>query len=215
MSERFSRSGLIGELSAEFAGTMILILFGCGVVAQVVAGGALTTPPGSLGNHRQHLLGVGHRRHHGCLRRGTAERRASTNPAVTLALAAFKGFPWSKVAPYALAQTAGAFSGGPPRAVELHRGTGEGRPRAHPQDAVRVLHAPRQRQHEPAGLRVGRVSRPGHGHRHPAAVDPGHHGPARHRPAPGAPVPVHHRPGRRGHRHGLGHQRGLRDQPGT
>lgn len=34
---------------------------------------------------------------------------AHLNPAVTLALAAFKGFPWKHVAPYALAQTAGAF----------------------------------------------------------------------------------------------------------
>lgn len=47
MKERLKAHGLVGELSAEFAGTMILILFGCGVVAQVVAGGALTDPAGA------------------------------------------------------------------------------------------------------------------------------------------------------------------------
>ncbi|MDT7608307.1 MAG: glycerol uptake facilitator protein, partial [Pseudonocardiales bacterium] len=38
MTERLRAKGLLGELLAEFAGTMILILFGVGVVAQVVAG---------------------------------------------------------------------------------------------------------------------------------------------------------------------------------
>jgi glycerol uptake facilitator protein len=74
----------------------------------VVAGGALTTPPGGLGNHDSISwawgLGV-------TLGVYVAARLsgAHLNPAVTVALAAFKGFPWSKVAPYALAQTAGAF----------------------------------------------------------------------------------------------------------
>ncbi len=108
MAERLKRLGLIGELSAEFAGTMILILFGAGVVAQVVAGGALTTPPGGLGNHDSiaWAWGIG-------VTMGVyvAARLsgAHLNPAVTVTLAAFKGFPWSKVAPYAVAQTLGAF----------------------------------------------------------------------------------------------------------
>ncbi|MER6144018.1 MIP/aquaporin family protein [Streptomyces sparsogenes] len=94
------RTGLIGELSAEFAGTMVLILFGCGVVAQVVAGG--------LGNHDSIAwawgLGVTFGVYVAARLSG-----AHINPAVTLSLAAFKGFPWAKVVPYTLAQTAGAF----------------------------------------------------------------------------------------------------------
>lgn len=102
MASFFKDRGLWAELSAEFAGTMILILFGVGVVAQVVGGG-----PG-LGDHDSIAwawgLGV-------VLGVYTAARisGAHINPAVTLALAIFKGFPWFKVAPYMLAQTAGAF----------------------------------------------------------------------------------------------------------
>jgi glycerol uptake facilitator protein len=95
-------------MSAEFAGTMILILFGCGVVAQVVAGGALTDPPGGLGNHDSISWAWGLAVTLGVY---VAARLsgAHLNPAVTVALAVFKGFSWRKVAPYVLAQTAGAF----------------------------------------------------------------------------------------------------------
>lgn len=105
----FMSSGLLGELSAEFAGTLILILFGVGVVAQVVAGGALTTPPGGLGAHDSIAwawgLGV-------TLGVYVAARLsgAHINPAVTFALAIFKGFPWRKVLPYWIAQFLGAFA---------------------------------------------------------------------------------------------------------
>lgn len=108
MAERLKRHGLIGEVSAEFAGTMILILFGCGVVAQVAAGGALTDPAGGLGDHDSIAWAWGFGVTLGVY---VAARLsgAHLNPAVTLALATFKGFPWRKVLPYALAQTAGAF----------------------------------------------------------------------------------------------------------
>jgi glycerol uptake facilitator protein len=100
LADRVRAKGLVGELAAEFAGTFILLLFGLGVVAQVVAGG--------IGNHDSIawawgfgvLLGV-----------YTAAKitGAHLNPAVTVALAAFGGFSWRKVLPYSLAQLAGAF----------------------------------------------------------------------------------------------------------
>jgi len=93
----------LGELSAEFFGTMILIFFGVGVVAQVV-----TAPDGSLGDHDSISWGWGIGVTLGVY---VAARLsgAHINPAVTIALAAFKGFPWRKVGPYSLAQFLGAF----------------------------------------------------------------------------------------------------------
>ncbi|MFH8476078.1 MIP/aquaporin family protein [Streptomyces sp. NPDC018000] len=106
--ERLKMSGIAEELSAEFLGTLVLILFGCGVVAQVVAGGALTDPAGGLGNHDSIAWAWGLGVTLGVYVAGRLSG-AHLNPAVTLALAAFKDFPWRKVAPYALAQVAGAF----------------------------------------------------------------------------------------------------------
>ena len=96
------RRTLMGELSAEFAGTAILILFGCGVVAQVV------TSKGALGGHDSIAWAWGLGVTFGVY---TAARisGAHLNPAVTVALAVAADFPWRKVAPFALAQTAGAF----------------------------------------------------------------------------------------------------------
>lgn len=95
-----TKNSHIGELAAEFFGTMILILFGCGVVAQVVAG--------SLGDHDSISWAWGI----GVILGVYVSGRLSgghINPAVTIALAAFQGFPWRKVVPYVVAQTAGAF----------------------------------------------------------------------------------------------------------
>ncbi|NDU77891.1 MIP family channel protein [Actinomadura sp. DSM 109109] len=98
---------LAREMMAEFAGTMILILFGAGVVAQVVAGGGLGDPQ-SLGDHDSIAWAWGFGVTLGVY---TAARISGghLNPAVTLALAVFKGFPWRKVLPFAFAQTLGAF----------------------------------------------------------------------------------------------------------
>jgi glycerol uptake facilitator protein len=102
MTELLKRKTLTGEMLAEFAGTMILILFGCGVVAQVVAGG--------IGDHDSIAWAWGLGVTLGIYVAGRMTG-AHLNPAVTIALAAFRGFSWKKVAPYCLAQTLGAFVG--------------------------------------------------------------------------------------------------------
>nr|WP_194916324.1 MIP/aquaporin family protein [Catenulispora rubra] len=100
LADRVRAKGLVGELAAEFAGTFILLLFGIGVVAQVVAGG--------IGNHDSIAWAWGFGVLLGVYVAGKITG-AHLNPAVTVALAAFGGFSWRKVLPYALAQTLGAF----------------------------------------------------------------------------------------------------------
>jgi glycerol uptake facilitator protein len=100
LRERIKPRTLTGELLAEFAGTMILLLFGLGVVAQVVAGG--------LGDHDSIAWAWGLGVVLGVYTAGRVSG-AHLNPAVTLSLAAFRGFPWARVVPFMLAQTAGAF----------------------------------------------------------------------------------------------------------
>ena len=101
---------LFQELISEFIGTLILIMFGCGVVAATVlfeingvngslAGGGITDIhiawglAVTFGIYASYISG------------------AHINPAVTLALAVTGRFPWKKVVPFSLAQTAGAFAG--------------------------------------------------------------------------------------------------------
>jgi glycerol uptake facilitator protein len=100
VAERLKIPGLAGELAAEFAGTLVLILFGTGVVAQVVAGG--------IGDHDSIAWAWGLGVTLGVYVAGRISG-AHLNPAVTVALAVFKGFSWRKVLPYSLAQLVGAF----------------------------------------------------------------------------------------------------------
>lgn len=100
MGDRLTWRGLSAELLAEFAGTMVLILFGVGVVAQVAAA--------DIGDHDSIAWAWGLGVTLGVYVAGRTTG-AHINPAVTLAFAAFRGFDRRKVAPYMLAQTAGAF----------------------------------------------------------------------------------------------------------
>ncbi len=104
------RSPLLGECLAEFAGTMIILLFGAGVCAMTTLFG--TGLPGEivLGGWTSITLGWGLGVVFGVALAARVSG-AHLNPAVTLALAVFRGFSWAKVAPYIAAQTVGAFCG--------------------------------------------------------------------------------------------------------
>ena len=110
------RSTVWGELSAEFLGTLVLIAFGDGVVAMAVAalnqsgrGTDIGTGAGS-GLWVLIVLGWGLAVTFGVYVAGGLTG-AHINPAVTLALAVRRGFPWAKVLPYMAAQVVGAFAG--------------------------------------------------------------------------------------------------------
>jgi glycerol uptake facilitator protein len=99
---------LVAQLIAEFLGTLVLILFGNGVVAMVVL--FPTKNPGDVvhGGFTNITLGWGLGVTMGIYVAGRISG-AHLNPAVTLSLAVFRGFPWRNVLPYSIAQTAGAF----------------------------------------------------------------------------------------------------------
>ena len=99
---------LYHELIAEMAGTFILLLFGQASVAMVVL--FSTGVPGEVvnGGYTNIVLGWGLGVTFGIYTAGKITG-AHLNPAVTLTMACFRGFPWSKVLPYSLAQTVGAF----------------------------------------------------------------------------------------------------------
>lgn len=102
------KPNLMAELVAEFLGTLVLILFGNGVVAMVVLFGHGI--PGEVvnGGFTNITLAWGLAVTMGIYIAGKITG-AHLNPAVTITLAAFRGFPWSKVLPYCIVQIAGAF----------------------------------------------------------------------------------------------------------
>jgi len=102
------KATLLAELLAEFLGTFVLILLGTGVVAMVVLFPSRNTGETIHGGYTNITLGWGLAVTMGIYVAGRVSG-AHLNPAVTLALAVFRGFSWRKVLPYAIAQTAGAF----------------------------------------------------------------------------------------------------------
>jgi glycerol uptake facilitator protein len=98
---------LPAELLAEFLGTFVLILIGDGVVAMVVLFPG-TSPAVAHGGYTNITLCWGLAVTMGIYLSGKISG-GHLNPAVTLTLAVFRGFPWLKVIPYTIAQTAGAF----------------------------------------------------------------------------------------------------------
>ncbi|KAH8689545.1 putative aquaglyceroporin [Talaromyces proteolyticus] len=111
VSEETYRKGLfwsrirhtLREPLSEFFGTMILILFGDGVVAQV------TLSQDQKGDYQSISWGWGIGVMLGVYASGISG--AHINPAVTFANCVFRKFPWRKFPVYMLAQVLGAMSG--------------------------------------------------------------------------------------------------------
>ncbi|EZH64689.1 glycerol transporter [Bacillaceae bacterium JMAK1] len=94
------------EYVAEFVGTMILIIFGAGVVAAVSLKGSKAEGAGWIAIS----LGWGFAVALGVYVSGTISD-AHLNPAVTLGFAAIGEFPWNQVPGYIIGQILGAITG--------------------------------------------------------------------------------------------------------
>jgi MIP family channel proteins len=96
------RRGALREMLAEFLGTFVLIVFGVGVVAQTVLS------EGTAGTTLSINIAWGLAVAMGCYV-AAGVTGAHLNPAVTLALAVHRRFPWNKAPSFIVAQVAGAF----------------------------------------------------------------------------------------------------------
>jgi glycerol uptake facilitator protein len=110
MSVSSATPALWREALAEFIGTMLILIFGSGVVAMVTLFGRGTAGEVVNGGFTNITLAWGLAVTMGVFASGRVSG-GHLNPAVTIALAVFRGFSWSKAPVYILAQTAGAFTG--------------------------------------------------------------------------------------------------------
>jgi len=108
---RWSRyRALIREPFAEFLGVVILIIFGNGVNCQAVLSANPSVAPSPRGDSLSIDVGWAVGIALGVWVSGSISG-GHINPAVTLALATFRGFPWKKVPIYIFAQTLGGLVG--------------------------------------------------------------------------------------------------------
>src|SRR5207245_11575756 len=105
-----TKTSLMGELLAEFLGTLVLIALGDGVVAMVVLFGQNQAGEVIHGGYTNITLGWGLAVLMGVCVSGRVSG-GHLNPAVTLTLAVLRGFSWRKVIPCCIAQVAAAFPG--------------------------------------------------------------------------------------------------------
>lgn len=109
------RTGLVGEMSAEFLGVFIIILLGCGSVALALVGlvgSGRQQSPDVFGPANWVIItfGWGLAVTFAIYASGGVSG-AHLNPAVTLAFAVRRGFAWSKVVPFWIAQVLGGLAG--------------------------------------------------------------------------------------------------------
>ena len=145
------------------------MLFGTGVVAMVVLFPSNTPGATVHGGYTNITLGWGLAVTMGLYISGKVSG-GHLNPAVTLTLAVFRGFPWRKVLPYSMAQTAGAFLA----AALVYRNYLPAFHQVDPQlqkNGGRVYNLPHF-----SGVAASRVSRSSDRHGSAAAHGVGHHG---------------------------------------
>ncbi|KIK66866.1 hypothetical protein GYMLUDRAFT_239088 [Collybiopsis luxurians FD-317 M1] len=101
---------IIREIAAEFAGVMILVIFGTGAISQAVlsSNAAVTSSP--KGEYLSISFGFAVGAGLGVWVSGGISG-GHINPAVTLAFATWRGFPWKKVPGYIFGQLMGGVVG--------------------------------------------------------------------------------------------------------